>query len=171
MKTTRQLHVGLLLAVTLTASVNLHAHPFHATYTEVDWNAKSKVLEVALRVQPEDLDRVLSLRAKRKIDVEKTKDVDKLIQKYLAEVFLVEPKLKQPVAIRWIGKEVSSKEAWLYFEIPRPQGIEGLKLLNRIFLEILPDQVNTVRVRQGRQRVTLRFDRNSRKPVLLTQKK
>ena len=171
MKTTRQLGIALLLLVTLTAGVNLQAHPFHATYTEVDWNAKTKVLEVALRVQPEDLDRVLSLRTKRKIDIEKTKGVDKLIQMYLAEVFLVEPKLKQPVAIRWIGKEVSSKEAWLYFEIPRPQGIEGLKLLNRIFLEILPDQVNTVRVRQGRQRVTLRFDRNSRKPVLLTQKK
>ena len=171
MRTTRQLGVALLLLVTLTAGVNLQAHPFHATYTEVDWNAKDKMLEVALRVQPEDLDRVLSLRTKRKIDIEKTKGVDKLIQTYLAEVFLVEPKLKQPVAIRWIGKEVSSKEAWLYFEIPRPQGIEGLKLLNRIFLEILPDQVNTVRVRQGRQRVTLRFDRNSRKPVLLTQKK
>ena len=171
MRTTRRLRIGLVLLVTLTASVNLQAHPFHATYTEVDWNAKSKVLEVALRVQPEDLDRVLSLRAKRKIDIEKTKDVDKLIQKYLAEVFLVEPKLKQPVAIRWVGKEVSSKEAWLYFEIPRPRGIEGLKLLNRIFLEILPDQVNTVRVRQGKQRVTLRFDRNSRKPVPLTQKK
>ena len=171
MRTTRQLGIAVLLLVTLTAGVNLQAHPFHATYTEVDWNAKTKVLEVALRVQPEDLDRVLSLRTKRKIDIEKTKGVDKLIQMYLAEVFLVEPKLKQPVAIRWIGKEVSSKEAWLYFEIPRPQGIEGLKLLNRIFLEILPDQVNTVRVRQGRQRVTLRFDRNSRKPVLLTQKK
>jgi len=171
MKTTRQLGIALLLLVTLTAGVNLQAHPFHATYTEVDWNAKNKVLEVALRVQPEDLDRVLSLRTKRKIDIEKTKGVDKLIQKYLTEMFLVEPKLKQPVAIRWIGKEISSKEAWLYFEIPRPQGIEGLKLLNRIFLEILPDQVNTVRVRQGRQRVTLRFDRNSRKPVLLTQKK
>ena len=171
MRTTRHLRIGLLLLVTLTAGVNLQAHPFHATYTEVDWNAKSKVLEVALRVQPEDLDRVLSLRAKRKIDIEKTKDVDKLIQKYLAEVFLVEPKLKQPVAIRWVGKEVSSKEAWLYFEISRPQGIEGLKLLNRIFLEIIPDEVNTVRVRHGKQRVTLRFDRNSRKPVPLTQKK
>ena len=171
MKTTRQLGIAVLLLVTLTAGVNLQAHPFHATYTEVDWNAKTKVLEVALRVQPEDLDRVLSLRTKRKIDIEKTKGVDKLIQKYLAEVFLVEPKLKQPVAIRWVGKEISSKEAWLYFEISRPQGINGLKLLNRIFLEILPDQVNTVRVRQGTQRVTLRFDRNSRKPVLLTQKK
>ena len=171
MRTTRHLRIGLLLLVTLTAGVNLQAHPFHATYTEVDWNAKSKVLEVALRVQPEDLDRVLSLRAKRKIDIEKTKDVDKLIQKYLADVFLVEPKLKQPVAIRWVGKEVSSKEAWLYFEISRPQGIEGLKLLNRIFLEIIPDEVNTVRVRYGKQRVTLRFDRNSRKPVPLTQKR
>lgn len=170
MRTTRHLCIGTLLMVTLTAGVHLQAHPFHATYTEVDWNAKSKVLEVALRVQPEDLDRVLSLRTKRKIDIEKTKDVDKLIQKYLAEVFLVEPKLKQPVAIRWVGKEISSKEAWLYFEISRPQGINGLKLLNRIFLEILPDQVNTVRVRQGTQRVTLRFDRTSLKPVPVTQK-
>ena len=165
MRIAQHLRSGLLVAVTLTAGVNLQAHPFHATYTEVDWNAKSKVLEVALRVQPEDLDRVLSLRTKRKIDIEKTKDVDKLIQKYLAEVFLVEPKLKQPLAIRWVGKEVSSKEAWLYFEVSRPQGIEGLKLLNRIFLEIIPDEVNTVRFRYDKKRVTLRFERNSRQPV------
>jgi hypothetical protein len=111
------------------------------------------------------------LRTKRKIDIEKTKDVDKLIQKYLAEVFLVEPKLKQPLAIRWVGKEVSSKEAWLYFEVSRPQGIEGLKLLNRIFLEIIPDEVNTVRFRHDKKRVTLRFDRNSRRPVPVKLKK
>jgi len=169
--TNRYRYIGLLLVLTsLSTAADLQAHPFHATYTEVDWNAKSKMLEVALRVQPEDLDRVLSLRTKRKINIEKTKGVDKLIQQYLAEVFLVEPKLKQPVPIRWVGKEVSSKEAWLYFEVSRPQGIEDLKLLNRIFLEIIPDEVNTVRFRQGKQRVTLRFDRNSLKPVPVTPK-
>ena len=171
MTTKRYRCIGLLLvAASLTAAANLQAHPFHATYAEVDWNTKTMVLEVALRVQPEDLDRVLSLRTKRKINIEKTKGVDKLIQQYVAEVFLIEPKLKQPISIRWVGKEVSSKEAWLYFEVPRPAGIEGLKMLNRIFLEILPDQVNTVRFRHGKQRVTLRFDRNSLKPLSVNQK-
>ena len=52
-----------------------------------------------------------------------------------------------------------------------PQGIDGLKLLNRIFLEIIPDEVNTVRFRRGKKRVTLRFDRNSRHPVAVNLKK
>jgi hypothetical protein len=134
----------------------------------VDWNAKKKVLEVALRVQPEDLERVLRTRAKRRVNLEKTKGVDVLIQQYLAEVLLVVPQPEKPGTIRWVGKEVSSKEAWLYFEIPRPQGIENLKLLNRIFLEILPDQVNTVRFRNGKIRKTLIFNRDSRKPVAVT---
>ena len=91
-----------------------------------------------------------------------------LIQQYLAEVLLVVPRPEKPGTIRWVGKEVSSKEAWLYFEIPRPQGIENLKLLNRIFLEILPDQVNTVRFRDGKKRKSLVFNRDSRKPVSVT---
>jgi hypothetical protein len=164
----RPLPIILGLLVVLTTSATLQAHPFHATYTEVDWNAKKKVLEVALRVQPEDLERVLRTRAKRRVDLETTKGVDVLIQQYLAEVLLVVPQPEKPATIRWIGKEVSSKEAWLYFEIPRPQGIENLKLLNRIFLEILPDQVNTVRFRDGKKRKTLIFNRDSRKPVSVT---
>ena len=161
--------LGLLAAIA--TGTTLQAHPFHVTYTEVDWNARTMVLEVALRVQPEDLDRLLSSREKRRIDIEKTKGVDKLIQKYLAEVFLVSPTPAKAKSLRWIGKEVSAKEAWLYFEVSRPQGIGDLKLLNRIFLEILPDQVNTVRFRQGKTRTTLRFDRDSRKPLAVRPKK
>ena len=184
----RNYHVrcGLGLLALLAIATPLQAHPFHATYAEVDWNETGKVLEVALRVQPEDLERVLSLRAKRRIDIEKTKGVDKLIHKYLTEVFVVEQKgveqkkgeqkgggqksVNMPT-LRWVGKEVSAKEAWLYFELPRPAGAEDLKILNQIFFEILPDQVNTVRFRQGKKRTTLRFDRNSRKPVAVTAKK
>ena len=61
--------------------------------------------------------------------------------------------------------------AFASFEVSRPQGIDGLKLLNRIFLEIIPDEVNTVRFRRGKKRVTLRFDRNSRHPVAVNLKK
>ena len=154
--------VGMLLVM---VTNTLHAHPFHATYAEVDWNREKKVLEIALRVQPEDLERVLRAKTGRRIDIEKTKDVDKLIRHYLAEVFVVLPREDKAKSIRWIGKEVSTKETWLYFEIVRPQGIENVKLLNRIFLEILPDQVNTVRVRHGKQRTTIRFNRDHQVPV------
>ena len=159
------LRIILGVLVVITTSTTLQAHPFHATYTEVDWNAGKKVLEVALRVQPEDLERVLRARAKRRVNLETTKGVDTLIQQYLGEVFLILPTPAKAKSLRWVGKEVSSKEAWLYFEIPRPEGIENLKLLNRIFLEILPDQVNTVRFREGKKRKTLIFNRDSRKPV------
>lgn len=167
---------GLGLLAVLAITTPLQAHPFHATYAEVDWNETGKVLEVALRVQPEDLERILSLRAKRRIDIEKTKGVDKLIHKYLTEVFVVEQKGAEQKSVnmptlRWVGKEVSAKEAWLYFEVPRPAGVKDLKMLNQIFFEILSDQVNTVRFRQGKKRITLRFDRNSRKPVAVTAKK
>ncbi len=79
--------VCALLGMTRTAR-----HPFHVTIAQAEVAIDEeglKVLQVALRVDPGDLDKALAIRAERRINIETTEEVDTLIIAYLDDVFLV----------------------------------------------------------------------------------
>lgn len=137
------------------------AHPFHVTIAEAEHNLQAKTLEVALRVNSIDLEAILSQRANRKVDLDETKDVDAMIVAYLNETFRVETSAKTPLKLKWVGKEAEVKTAWLYFELSVPNGIDGLRISNRVFFELEPDQTNTVNLKRGKERASLRFTRQT----------
>ncbi|MEM7517190.1 MAG: DUF6702 family protein, partial [Planctomycetota bacterium] len=55
------------------------------------------------------------------------------------------------------GFEVSAKETWVYFEVPLPDGLDGVQLENRVFFDLHAKQINTVLIRDGEFRQTLTF--------------
>ena len=134
-----------------------YAHPFHVSNAEVEWNEESKSLEVALKVWPIDLEEALENETRRSLDLDKTEDIDQLIVSYLQSRFVFHQADGKPAKIDWLGKEISVKSAWLYFEIPLESSPEGIEVENRLFLEQLPDQVNLLQFKTGRKRMTLRF--------------
>lgn len=121
---------------------------------------ESKHLEVALRVHPTDLERALRIRTKKRVDLDKTEGIDALIIAYLEDVFQVRMSDGKKVKLKWVGKEISLKWSWLYFEIPMKEGFGQARFSNQIFFELLPDQTNTILLRHGRSEVTLRFTRD-----------
>lgn len=136
------------------------AHPFHITLAEAEYNAETGKLEVALRIyHPTDLEEALSRRAGRRINLEKTEGADDLIMQYLRENFVIEPPGGKPAPLEWVGKEVSLKTAWLYFEVPLPGGPEGVAFRNRLLFDVERDQSNTIVFKQGERRASLRFSR------------
>jgi hypothetical protein len=154
----------LTLAICFAMAERAAAHPFHVSVAEAEWNAETKRLEVAMRVAPEDLESALTNRAETKVKLEESEDVDQQITDYLnAHFTLRTPKAEddeeaKPLELHWLGKEISTKSAWLYFEIEAPDGVAGLELTNSMFVQEEETQINTVVVREGKQKTTLRFD-------------
>ena len=67
-------------------------HPFHVTIAEAQVNINergNKVLEVALRVEPDELEAAIERRIDRKFNLETAENADKLIVAYLDDVFRV----------------------------------------------------------------------------------
>lgn len=148
--------LGLLIA----CAANAVAHPFHVSIAEGEWNAETKCLEVSLRVSPEDLETALTKQASEKVRLEETENVDEQITAYLQEHFHFRKREKEaPLKLKWTGKEITTKAAWLYFEIEAPDGVENLELSNDLFVAEEKTQINTVILRQGEQKTTLRFDK------------
>lgn len=137
------------------------SHPNHVTSAEVNWNSKTGNFEIALCVWPLDLEKVLMTQQGKPVDLDKSENVDAMIQKYIEEKFLIRKVVaageKQPAApkIRWVGFENNIKQAWLYFEVKTDEKTLGeWTVENRVFLELNEDQLNQVQFGTGRSQPT-----------------
>ena len=161
-------------------TTHVFAHAFHVSVAEAEVNHRTKRIEVALRLHPSDLERALeqmsrsTKRSYRRIQLEKEPKVDELILRYLqSSIQLHELKDKttakktgsartsKSAKLVWVGKEVDVKWAWLYFEIPIPKkGLQNATLSNKVFFELLDNQVNTIVLKDGKRKQTLSFDKS-----------
>jgi hypothetical protein len=147
------------LCLLLSLSATLNPHPYHVTIAEAELNTKTKKLEVALKLRPEDLERALSARLQKKINIEKHPKIDALITAYLQSCLTFKDKKGKAQKLSWVGKELNLKSLWLYFEIPMPNGLQALKIENKLLFKVLPDQLNTMNFKDGKTRCSLTFSR------------
>ena len=146
------------------------AHPRHASIAEAEWNAKTGRLEIAMQVNPVDLEQALRRLAERPIDLDKSKGIDRLMQKYVARSFFVREPDGDRAKLIWVGYEADLKDAWLYFEVPLKKGPENVTFGSAFFLELLPDQANTINFRIGKLRKSLTFTADQLESVFSTSK-
>lgn len=108
-------------------------HPVHETTSEVEWNAESRRIEVALRLD------VLDEQWLRRQSSGKAGQSDWIVR-YLRQKYRIAelPKRGEEDSTRyhWIGREVEGSHVWWYFEIEpidgtRPEWIDVRVLQNR----------------------------------------
>lgn len=145
--------VGLALSCASTAA----GHPFYASIAEMEWNRETGCLEVAVRLDPEDLEAALRMSCGRRIVLEKEPKLDELLATYTQKSFFVRPRLSEngrkqnPVKLKWVGHELTPTYVWIYFELPLPDGTRAIDIRQVMFVEVAPQQVNTVTVRFGKR--------------------
>jgi len=146
-----------LLTIVVAATANAWAHPFHVSIAEAEWNDESGRLEVAMRLNPVDLEQTLRQRSGLPIDLDKSGRIEQLVEQYLRSSFFAKDREGQRCEIEWVGKETTIREAWIYFEVALPNGLDGVSFGNVFLFERMADQVNTVNFHSGNKRQSLRF--------------
>jgi hypothetical protein len=164
----------LVIAMSWTAT-SFASHPYHVSYAEVEWNARTGNFEVALCVWPADLEKAISVGYEKNVDLDEIENLDELLQQLVQQQFRVVKtavkrsvdkssnavnrprKLSTKVAanqkeskliaqpIRWVGHELSLKKAWLYFEVIGGQQAAEWEIENRIFFNLNENQENHMR--------------------------
>jgi len=131
-------------------------HDFHASLTEARYNAETGSLEVVARVFADDLERGVGRhRGERyRLDV----DGQAPVFEYFKARLGFSGAGGRPLALHWIGMEMDVRQVWAYLEIPLDRAdLDALILENRLFLESLEDQVNTLNLIVGDDRQTFVF--------------
>ncbi len=120
------------------------AHTFHTSLTRMDYNAKDKNIEISIKLFNHDVLPLLERRLKKRVDLEKTAEVDAEVFKYLEENFIFQNKKGETQKLQWVGKEFNNDMMFVYVEIPFEEEFAGTKLQNTIFFESFAEQTNLV---------------------------
>lgn len=132
-------------------------HTFHTSLMQVEFNEQEQLAEIAIQVYAHDLENILSRRSGAKVRLDKTPDVAKLTLAYLQEAVNLKNRDGQLKTYTWVGMESRADTVWLYIETKMPEGLEGAQVRNRLFFDLLSDQVNLVHLKFNGKKADLVF--------------
>lgn len=147
------------------------AHRYYTSLTLIDYKPEDKNIEITIKVFTHDLEKVLENVSKRRIDLEKTPGIDRIIQKYIEENFILKNKNGEKLQFRWVGKEFDADMTLVYVEAASAETIEGFQIQNTIFFESFARQTNLVTAQFNGKKADLFFKRGDKFKEILENKK
>ena len=147
----------LLVAGCLMGSRPLTLHDFHASVTQIQYNAKERVFEISMRIFTDDFEKALSATSGSKVSLAQSDKNDPLIEKYVLSHFAYVSPQKQTKPIKYVGHETEVDANWLYLEMPYTEPFRGGSLKQNVLMELFDDQVNMVNIQYQGQKKTFVF--------------
>lgn len=133
------------------------AHTYHSSIAQLDYIAAKKTIEVIVWLHTEDMER--AFKAKHGVNANFDRDAEAFVSEYLRTTFELRNREGKRLEQKWVGLELKVHFLAAYFEVPAG-ALTGLTLTNRLLIDGVPDQVNSVQVKQdGQARNDLQFDR------------
>jgi hypothetical protein len=133
------------------------AHTFHTSLMSMEYNSQEQLVEISLQVFSHDLENILTRRNGRKVRIDKTPDATTLILAYLQDTVNLKNGAGETKSLSWVGMETKADRVWLYFETKMPEGLSGAQLRNRIFFDLLDNQINLVHLKDANKKTDLVF--------------
>ncbi len=124
-------------------------HPIHISVTEINYNEKSKSLQITTRIFVDEIE--LGVRTQRKepeLDILEPKNgvtTKQLLANYLHAHFKIKIDGK-PAKINFLGHEKEDISFVCYLEIENIKKLKTIEVFNDIITEIHEDQSNLVHV-------------------------
>lgn len=152
----------IIAGVVLLATNFAFGHKYHTSLTRIEYNEKDKNLEISIRLFVHDVGPMLENRLRKRVDLEKTPEVDSELKKYLSENFLFKRPDGSDLRVDWVGKEFESDTMFVYVECPFEGDPSELSLQNTIFFDMFAEQTNLVVAKFGDQKFDLAFKSGDR---------
>ncbi|WP_439881551.1 DUF6702 family protein [Pontibacter sp. MBLB2868] len=138
--------LSLLLAFIVIVSVPASAHDFHTSITDIQYNPRTKSLEVALKVFTDDLEKGLSRYAKSKVVYDSNSEKQQqLLAGYVKQNFTVALAKGKQLNYKVLGSEAETDAVWIYLEVPvQNASVQQLYVKNAVLTDMFADQMNIV---------------------------
>ncbi|MGB0917955.1 MAG: DUF6702 family protein [Flavobacteriales bacterium] len=121
-------------------------HEFHSSVMQIDHNAKSKTLQITVRLFTDDLCVALENAGAPKMELgtqSEPPSANEHLESYLKKhvAFTVNGK---EAAFKYLGKEAQLDATWCYLEIEKVGNVRKLEVVNKLMLSEFDDQTNLV---------------------------
>jgi hypothetical protein len=135
-------------------------HPLYISVTEINHNAKEKILEVSCKMFTNDLEAALEKTTKTHVDLSAAKDKtasDKLIADYVARHLRLRLDGKAAV-LHFVGSEKEEDGTWSYFQVNDVPAVKRIDAGNDLLYDSFNQQIGIMHVTVGGQRKSTRLD-------------
>jgi len=132
------------------AAASLLLHPGHSTRVEVQFNADSRTVELAMRIDHADLESALRKRLGRGIANESLTDdqAARWVAPYLRETLRIDGEKIAESRFRWVGWERKRISSWVYAELtPEDTDTPSIALSILTLYETEPELNHVVKIR------------------------
>jgi hypothetical protein len=128
--------------------------------TDVNHNAKTKTLEVSVRIFTDDFEKVLNKKCNCKVDLmkpAKKAEAEALISTYVNSHIGVKLNGNKQ-ALQFVGYAEEDGSIWNYFEIKNVASVNRLEVFNNLLHENSEQQVNMIHVKANGKEKTEKLD-------------
>jgi hypothetical protein len=151
---------ALLAAALLLASAGAWAHRFHAGMVDISFNARTGNTELVHTYMAHDVEALLANLYGRQFDLSDPEDQE-VVRKYVEGRFWIAGQDKTKLNLRWVGMTADAEKITVFQEIEQTPLWKAGAIYDKILIDFIPDQVNTVNLNEGNAVRTLTFDRNN----------
>jgi len=148
--------VMTLFALAVLVSGTAFAHKQKAAVTEVSFNVRTGMIEVAHRFIIHDAEHAISDVVGERRDLIHDAATQTFFADYVASHFDLTVNDK-PAKLTLLGGEIEGGHIWVYQEAPAPFFVTRLALSQSALTEVWQGQLNTVNIRTGSITQTLTF--------------
>ncbi|MBN1253488.1 MAG: hypothetical protein JXR51_16170 [Bacteroidales bacterium] len=165
-----------ILFIFIFISQNIYSNiynPFHEFYfsiCEINYNEKSKSLELSFRFFTDDIEKAVynykggNIFTKNYI---KSKESDKLIFDYILSKFSISVE-KNEINYDFLGWETKESVIWCYIEVKNINLIHKIFVKNKLLTEIYPNQKNLTTLITKQAKRSVIFDKKTNNANLYT---
>lgn len=143
----------------LSGGRSLTLHDFHASVSQMQYNAAEKTFEISIRMFTDDLENALSKETSQRIQLSAKDTHGPLIERYIRKHFSFINTRRQAKSLQFVGKEQEGDATWVYVEIPFAEALNGCTLRQNVLMDMFDDQVNLVNISYLSGKKTLLFKR------------
>ena len=129
-------------------------HPIFVTVTEIEYNAKTKSVEVSTKIFTDDFEKTLRATYKTKVDLLdglQKAAMDKLVSDYIKKHLIITIDGKAN-ALKYVGFENIEEAIYCYFEIENIAVPKKILITDDILYEYKKEQISILHVSIGGKR-------------------
>lgn len=123
---------------------NTDKHPLHLSSTELNYNLKTRTIEVSCRIFTDDFEDIISKKYKVKADLSadaKHKEMDRLVNQYISAHLQLAANGKI-LPLNYIGFEKDNEAVVVYLESAKIMNIVKLETTSTVLYDLFDDQTN-----------------------------
>lgn len=137
------------------------AHQKKEALTEILFNTRSGNLEVMHRYLIHDAEHAVRQLIDSDADLIASEQAREAFAQYAVERFALLGDDGAVLQLRYVGQEVDSAFFWVYQEMPLPESLDGLGVIDNALRDIWPQQNNLVNIQRDGQVQSLNFNGNT----------